>query len=435
MTTRRTYLALVGVLLLLLAVASPSLPAQSRNKTPKPVASLFDEFGALGYCDLTARLDNFAIQLQKSPKTQGFLLAYAPPGAGERILDSLKNYLVNSRGIDENRLTTVYGGRNKELSELKAQLWIAPQGVSGPDPVKFDVKPELFKGMFYAQQGYDEIPYPGDFDEEGFHMGVVMEGFADVFKHQPQSVTYVVGYNGKASTPGAWKRIAQTEINELTKLGFEASRFKIIFGGESEEAKVQVWVQPATQPPPVKDAGPETSPKTSIELGDFDDGSLRDAKYERAAFNRVLESLRGFPALRAVIIVRLRQPPTKEELEIEAEIEAREWPVQMRTNEYGVDEPLEMEELETPPADVLKLIDKWKSEFASSHNIREDRFVVLYSKALPGYPSSLETWLIPPGESLPDPEEKLKESDEEQSGSAKPASPAQESTTVKKPFK
>lgn len=435
MITRRTHLV-VGTVLLILALLCPSyLHAQSRKKQSKQTPILFDEFGAVGYCDLTARLDNFAIQLQNSPKQQGFLLAYAPPGAGERILDSLKNYLVNSRGIDEDRLTTIYGGRNKNLSELNAQLWIAPEGVVGPEPVKFDVKPAQFKGIFYEQQGYDEIAYPGSFDEEGFHMGVVMEGFADVFKHQPQSVTYVVGYNGKTSTPGAWKRIAQNEIEELTRLGFEANRFKIIFGGESEEAKVQVWVQPSVEPPPVKDVGPETLPKTSIEMADFDDRSLGDAKYERAAFNRVLESLRGFPTLRAAIIVRLRQPPTKEELEAEAAIEAQEWPVQMRTNQYGVDEPLEMEEPETPPADVLKLIDKWKSELASSHNIREDRFVVLYSRALPGYSSSLEAWLLPPGENLPDPEKKLKEWEAEEAGSSKESAPVEERTIVKKPIK
>ena len=55
------------------------------------------------------------------------------------------------------------------------------------------------------------------------------------------------------------------------------------------------------------------------------------------------------------------------------------------------------------PADVLRLSEKWKTEFATQ-KIREDRLVILFSKALPGSVSSLETWVIPSGAPLPDPE-------------------------------
>jgi hypothetical protein len=164
----------------------------------------------------------------------------------------------------------MYAGRNDILSSLRIQLWIVPDGALPPVPLKFDSKPETFKGMFYEHAAYDDIPYPGEYAEgETFSLGVTHSAFTDVFKQQPKSVTYVVGYNGEKSTPGAWRRIAHDEIEFLKRGGFEGSRFKTIYGGNLKEAKVQVWIQPSTDQPPVKEAGPASAPTTSIQMGEL----------------------------------------------------------------------------------------------------------------------------------------------------------------------
>ena len=63
----------------------------------------------------------------------------------------------------------------------------------------------------------------------------------------------------------------------------------------------------------------------------------------------------------------------------------------------------------------MKLVESWKSELAKQ-NIREDRLVILFSKALPDYSASVETWLVPIGQPLPDPEKILKEAEEKVEG-------------------
>lgn len=409
----------IFLVVIFLLACNPTAFSQ-KQKTAKPKPGLFDEFGVLGYCDLTARLDNFAIFLQNLPKSSGYILSYAPPDRGIPIAEQLKDYLVNSRGLDPDSVIPTYAGRNNVLSVLRIQLWIVPDGAPQPVPEKFDSKPESFKGMFYEHDGYDDIPYPGANEEgEGFSLGVTLSAFNDVFKQQPKSTAYVVGYNGETSAPGAWRRIAEDEIEFLKSSGFEASRFKTIYGGNVKEAKVQVWIQPASEQPPVKDVGPESAPTALIQMGDYGERDLGYTKYEREAFKRIADSLNGFSNLRACLIVRVGQPPE----EIEETGEPVDYPLQVMD-----DPPTEPEEPEPPVADLLQLVEKWKREFSEKHQIREDRFIVLFSKALPGYGGSLETWLVPQGQSLPDPEELLKED-------ASPNESAQPVTKTELPMK
>lgn len=376
-----------------------SLRAQSSREANQLVATMFDEFGSVGYCDLTARLDNFAISLQNSPKFRGYIVAYAPPDRGPRIVDLLKDYLINTRGLTAETLNTIYAGRNNVLSELRTQLWLVPEGALPPEPEKFNTNPETFKGMFYEQKGWDEIPYPGEeIYGDGFSLRVSVNAFTDVLKQQPHSVVYVVGYNGEVSTPGAWRRIAENEIEYLKSGGFEATSFKIIYGGEVKEAKVQVWIQPASDPPPAKEAGSEPIPKATLQLGDYGNSELGYEKYERAAFNRLVDTLRSFPGLRACVIVRGDQPKAAVE-----EFEEEDPPA-------DIEQPVEpVAKAEPEPADLFKLAEQWKSELASTYKIREDRFVVLFSKARPEAGSTFETWLIPPGEPFPDPDALLED--------------------------
>ena len=90
----------------------------------------FDEYGNIRFNDEKARLDNFAIQLQNEPTSQGYIIGYGSCDAeGLTRANRAKDYLVNTRGIDAGRLMTVDGGC---LPELLVQLWIAPQGSTPP---------------------------------------------------------------------------------------------------------------------------------------------------------------------------------------------------------------------------------------------------------------------------------------------------------------
>ncbi|MBA2527083.1 MAG: PKD domain-containing protein [Pyrinomonadaceae bacterium] len=90
----------------------------------------FDEYGDIRFNDEKARLDNYAIQLQNQTGSQGYIIAYgACEGEGQARADRAKNYLVNTRGIEAGRITTVDGGCRADLA---VELWIVPTGANPP---------------------------------------------------------------------------------------------------------------------------------------------------------------------------------------------------------------------------------------------------------------------------------------------------------------
>ncbi len=97
---------------------------------PTPPAVKFDEYGNIKFNDEKARLDNYAIQLQNQPGSQGYIIAYGScEGEAQARADRAKDYLVNTRGIDAGRLVTIDGGC---MPELKVELWIVPTGATAP---------------------------------------------------------------------------------------------------------------------------------------------------------------------------------------------------------------------------------------------------------------------------------------------------------------
>jgi hypothetical protein len=95
----------------------------------------FDEYYDIARNDEKARLDNYAIQLQSEPGSQGYIIVY--PSRRARANDAqaratrISDYLVNSRGIDASRFTvTIAAPREDWLFEL----YIVPQGATPPTP-------------------------------------------------------------------------------------------------------------------------------------------------------------------------------------------------------------------------------------------------------------------------------------------------------------
>src|SRR4030095_1214876 len=86
-------------------------------KAPNPPAVKFDEYGNIKFNDEKARLDNYAIQLQNQPGSQGYIIAYGScAGEAQARADRAKDYLVNTRGIDAGRLVTIDGGCRSDLT-------------------------------------------------------------------------------------------------------------------------------------------------------------------------------------------------------------------------------------------------------------------------------------------------------------------------------
>ena len=99
-------------------------------KPPAPLPTKFDEYGNIKFNDEKARLDNYAIQLQNAPGSAATIIAYGScAGEAQARADRAKDYLVNTRGIEAGRITTIDGGCR---SDLTVQLWIVPAGATAP---------------------------------------------------------------------------------------------------------------------------------------------------------------------------------------------------------------------------------------------------------------------------------------------------------------
>jgi hypothetical protein len=110
------------------ATCQSSVPAP-----PNPTR--FDEIGEISRDDEKARLDNFAIELQNNPGTQGYIIAYGGRrsryGNGRQRAERAREYLVATRGIDSSRIITVDGGTRDTAS---TEMWIVPPGATPPRP-------------------------------------------------------------------------------------------------------------------------------------------------------------------------------------------------------------------------------------------------------------------------------------------------------------
>ncbi|HYO90630.1 MAG TPA: hypothetical protein VEQ40_03310 [Pyrinomonadaceae bacterium] len=112
--------------------------AQCTTQIPYiPEPRKFDEFGDIARDDEKARLDNFAIQLQQEPEAQGYIFVHT--GTGRRIRADyaqrrtarIRDYLFNSRGLDQRRITIIEG---PPRTEPTVELWIVPPGATPPTP-------------------------------------------------------------------------------------------------------------------------------------------------------------------------------------------------------------------------------------------------------------------------------------------------------------
>ena len=391
---RKTTLIL-GLAILAVLLGAPRATFAQDAGPPIACARPFDEYGALRSCDHGARLDNYAIQLQNEPRAYGYIVVHAPESASKRIAKTITDYLVEARGIPAKRLKTVHAGINTDLTEPRIQLLIVPKGVEF-EVEKSEVNLQAVKGMVDEYKHWDGVETdPGwvgsEADESGYSVGrVTYDAIAEILKAQKHAVAHVVAFNGSDAVPGAWRRVAESTIAGLKRFGFDSDRFKIGYGGQAKDTKIQLWILPKGEAPPVKDPASEPALAKAVEVGEFGEYELGYAKNELVVFNRLLAVLRENPGMRACLIVRSEVPISEEEA------------VEETTNPVSDSEvPAEPE---PEPADLFKLVDKWKNELAAKHKIGPDRIVLLFSKAPEYHASSLSIWVVPRGQPLPDPD-------------------------------
>ena len=121
-----TILELVLTFCLLLSAASQAIVCAQATGTT--AARKWDEYGDINNEDVMARLDFFAIEVQKDPSSKAYVIGWGPEGegrgSGRAILKITREYLVETRGLTDSRVETIYVGRKWPKNFPNIQLWI-----------------------------------------------------------------------------------------------------------------------------------------------------------------------------------------------------------------------------------------------------------------------------------------------------------------------
>jgi hypothetical protein len=266
---------MMRTLLLLLVVLFPS-GLQAQVEQAKAVK--FDDFGDIEWSDKAARLDNFAIKLQEASSMKGFIVVYRSrrdlPGLSSRLARQMRNYLVQARGLSEDRIIDIDGG---EASYLSQELWLVPLNAA-PTPRK-DIYQTRFEDIDSARE-FDDYSLGGmDAEIEGDSL----EAFSDAVRRSPRARAYVIVYplyyvqvwestDTETNKTKRERQVYQDTIRETNKLMGEInkilvseyklspSRVTVVNGGYRRWRAVELWILPGGEHPPI--ATPNSFPKS-----------------------------------------------------------------------------------------------------------------------------------------------------------------------------
>lgn len=281
---------------------------------------IFDHYvGLLGDCDRGARLDNFAIELQNSPETTGYILIYSGkydlPKRAWAYRQSTQDYLVNTRAIDAGRFRIVDAGYKQELT---TEIWIMPKGADAPRPsetidtareldhaFKFDetsvslpyeenhtvedseVIEEAADETLTAEENAEEaLPVEAQAGDDAAEKDLSAQGeeiseevvepseeaneadadawwglkfYADALRIEEKARGHIIFYaNREDGIVGRTQAVIQQGMSQLSeKYGIKAGRLALVFGGYRQYPTAELWIVPVNVSLPVPTPEPE----------------------------------------------------------------------------------------------------------------------------------------------------------------------------------
>jgi hypothetical protein len=277
-----------------------------------------DEFGRLGDCAFSARLDNFAILLQNKPEAAGYIIAYRSADIlpsqieSKSYLRRAQHYLVNTRGIDANRIKVIDGGFRKEET---TEIWLVPPGGAVPEASDTVPVPVIPKGKTYLyDKGFFEdvsefaLPVAEDFIEEpaeentesektaeseeiadleetepeelpeetselteeeleALKFGWLDERIADLIKKEKKSRSVIIFYADEIEYDINKIRahIEEGRTRLIKNSGLSAEHFEIVFGGYRASPEIELWFVPPAGEVPIATPGTKQIEETAEE--------------------------------------------------------------------------------------------------------------------------------------------------------------------------
>jgi hypothetical protein len=400
---------------------SPAARAQEATPAPnsRPAeARKIDEYGRLGHCDMTARLDNFARELQNEPGAKGLLVGYDLKGKGRALANwNLKvgrYYLINSRGIEPSRIAFAEGG-SRDDEGAAAELWLVPEGAEPPFKPSADDRyaAKAFSGKFdtyttdaLVYRVLVEMGYSGD--------DISRQEFAEKLKAQPGSRGYLVVRAPKGSAPGTWRRIGLREEQIIRKdYEVEARRLGSINGGTAggEDAEVDLWILPknARAPEGVKEER-AAELREAVRLSRLDSYGSVDEDAEAWMLKGIAAALRDNPHAIACLVTREPDEVVYEADEGAASSDgesaatpAAEAAADPEGSGDGANEE-----------SIKETAERWKKVLNTRYGVYPWRVVVLEGKKMSWGVGRLSAWLVPEKARWPDPQAPDEDEAEEQ---------------------
>lgn len=197
------------------------------QETPKAI--LVDEFSAIGCEDFLSRINNFYIQLQNDPNSQGYAVISGDNSYLRRKLayELWLNGAVKFLKRDGNRIIKV---RSKETSEIKIQLWIVPASAEKPDfdEAIWDFKFPPKTKPFIFHDSFEQICSSVFFENV----------FVEYLEANPSSRGHIVIYD---KSPETYRK----EKEKIQKLLFQIPQNQLkFFYIKKDHSNIEFWLVP-----------------------------------------------------------------------------------------------------------------------------------------------------------------------------------------------
>lgn len=181
--------------------------------------------------------------MNKDPNARGYIIGYneqrIPPGNFLSKLYGYVDYLVNSLGINPEKIVVIRGGIENKIS---TELWLVPPGAASPmarsefkvsveAPVKFDVN-------------YPDCP--PEFPTSLFELEDSLRFYAEALREHPQTRAQIVVYPGQRSRLRKAAGMARDTKRLLTtKFGIAANRpITSAKSRHRECSEIELWLMP-----------------------------------------------------------------------------------------------------------------------------------------------------------------------------------------------
>lgn len=408
---------LAAAFLFAAAAALGPAPARAQDEAAPAAAEReprqIDSYGDIRHCDWTARLDNFAIELQNSPGSKGYVVSYSSPKRqyyASRQGRRSRYYLNESRGLEASRVVTVDAGVRPDLEEGLTELWFVPEGAEPPAaPAPPDRFAPDFSGKFdtytadlNVYQWVSEMDTPDD--------DIARTEFASKLKQQPASVGYFVIRTPKGSPPGAWLRLARRDERLVSDGGVEVSRLKSLDGGAApgEQAEIELWVLPLGAPPPAAEpAKVDWSLSAPQRLHTYENsfGQVGEDG-ERWMLANLAEFLRENPRASAWLVAREPQPEEEAgggEAAGAAEEPAADTATEQTPAEVAADPAESMEgQEEEKELSMAELAESFRNRLVSEYGLAPERVHVKAGPAIDFNGGRIHMWVVPEKGPWPD---------------------------------